>query len=422
MKRTIKWIIGIALAAAAIAGLSFAFVEGREEIAREREKEAPIKIAPRITRTPEGDVVVTIDHETQERMGLEAVDVASEKVYPEVAAYGHIQEDPDASFVVRAAVAGTVRGEPGRTWPAIGQPIADGASIGTVEPRLAPIERVDLTTRLSDARADVEAADARVSTARAAFERARILNADNKNISDRALEEAQSSLKTEEAKLSAARRNVTELEAAASRQSAGTTAVPLIVARGGEVVEVLARPNEAIESGQPILRVARFESLLARVDVPAGETVDRSLTMARIIAVGQEDHPLTGNRVSLAPAIDPSTLGEGFLFRIAGAGGSLRPGAAVIAYLRAPGAAKEGVLIPYSAVVRSEGKTWVYRQIDGDKFSRREVGLGGTTGKGILTLSGLKPGEHIVAEGAQLLLSEEQKSQIQILEDEDEGK
>jgi RND family efflux transporter MFP subunit len=290
-----------------------------------------------------------------------------------------------------------------------------------VEPRLAPIERVDLTTRLSDARADVEAAEARVKTARAAFERARILNADNKNISDRAVEETESSFKGEEAKLAAARRNAAELEAAAGQQSAGTIPLPLVVARGGEVVEVLARPNEAIESGQPILRVTHFDSLLARVDVPAGETVDRGLTMARIIAVGQEDHPFEGRRISIAPTVDPTTPGEGFLFRISGAGPSLRPGAPVLAYLRAPGAAQQAVAVPYSAVVRSAGKTWVYRQIAGDKFARREVGVDRSSDKGILTRDNLKPGEHIVVKGAQFLLSEEQKSEIQV-GDEAEGK
>src|SRR5262249_45412291 len=148
--------------------------------------------------------------------------------------------------------------------------------------------------------------------------------------------------------------------AASARQSAGTTPVPLTVARGGEVVEVFARPNEAIESGQPIVRVTRFDSLLARVDIPAGETVESNVTMARILAIGQENHPLTGVRVSIAPAIDPSTLGEGFLFRIGAAGSSVRPGAAVVAYLRGPGAAQEGVVIPYSAIVRSDGRALVY--------------------------------------------------------------
>src|SRR4029077_18116425 len=98
MTRTLKWIIGIVLAAVSIVGLSFAFIEGREEIEREREREAPIKISPRISHTPELDIVVTIDRETQQRMGLKSAEVAPETVHPEVEAYGRVQEDPDASF------------------------------------------------------------------------------------------------------------------------------------------------------------------------------------------------------------------------------------------------------------------------------------------------------------------------------------
>jgi membrane fusion protein, multidrug efflux system len=416
MNRTLKWIVGIVVAAGVIVALSFAFIEGRQEIAREQEREAPIKVAPRISRTPDGDIVVTIDRETQQRMGLETMELFAETVGTEVAAYGRVQEDPDASFVVRAPVSGVLR-TAGRNWPSIGESIPDGVSIGAIEPRLAPIERVDLTTRLSDARADMEAAEARVNTARAALERARILNADNKNISDRALQEAESTLKTEEARLSAARRNVTELEAATTRQAAGTTPVLLDVARGGEVVEVLARPNEAIESGQAILRVTRFDRLLVRVDVPAGEVVDRNLTMARMVAVGQEDRPFAAQRISVAPTVDPATPGEGFLFRISGAPRSLRPGAPVLAYLRAPGAAQEAVIVPYSAIVRFNGKTWVFRQVAKDKFTRREVPIGRTSDKGVVTPENLKARDRIVVKGAQLLLSEEQKSEIQVGEE-----
>jgi RND family efflux transporter MFP subunit len=413
----VKWIVAVIVGAGVIAGLTFAFVEGREEIAREREREAPIKVAARISHTAEGDLIVTIDHETQQRMALQTAALVSETVRPEVAAYGRLQENPDASFVVRAPVAGVLRPATGRNWPSIGESVADGTSIGAVEPRLAPIERVDLVTRLSDARADLEAAEARVNTARAAFERARILNADNKNISDRALQEAEASLKSEEARVAAARRNVNELEAASTRQSAGTTPIPLTVGRGGEVVEILARPNETIESGQPILRVTRFDTLLARVDVPAGEIVNRDVTTARIVAVGQEDRPFTGHRISLAPSVDPSTLGEGFVFRLNGAPRSLRPGTAVVAYLRAPGASEEGVIVPYSGIVRFNGKTWVFLQVGDDKFSRREIPADRTTDNGVRVLQDLKPGDRVVIRGAQLLLSEEQKSQIQVGEE-----
>jgi len=121
--------------------------------------------------------------------------------------------------------------------------------------------------------------------------------------------------------------------------------------------------------------------------------------------------------VSLASTIDPRTLGEGYLFRVRGLGTILRPGAAVSAYLQAPGRPVAGVVIPQSAVVRAVGKTWVYRQIAGDQFTRAEVNLGRTTSRGSLVTKGVPAGDRIVTVGAQILLSEEQKSQIQILEE-----
>src|SRR5207247_11391740 len=125
MNRPLKWMIAVVLAGGAIVALSFAFMEGREEIAREREREAPIKVAPRISRNAEGDVVVTIDAETQKRMALETATLVADAVHPEVAAYGRVQEDPDASFVVRAPTAGILRAAPGRTWPSIAESIPD---------------------------------------------------------------------------------------------------------------------------------------------------------------------------------------------------------------------------------------------------------------------------------------------------------
>ena len=153
------------------------------------------------------------------------------------------------------------------------------------------------------------------------------------------------------------------------------------------------------------------------MDLPAGEAVDPKISSARIVPMGHEDRQFRGERVSLASAIDPRTLGEGYLFRVTGLGALLRPGAAVTAYLQVPGKPAKGVLIPQSSIVRSGGKTWVYRQIDDDKFTREEVTLNRSTPRGWLVTQGTSAGSRIVTVGAQMLLSEEQKSQIQILEE-----
>jgi hypothetical protein len=416
MTRTLKWTLAV-IAAAGLAGLAtFAFVKGREEVGQEREREEPVKIPPRISRGANGEVIVTLDRETQERMGFKTEVTRREILYPEVAAYGRLQEDPGASFIVRAPVVGVLHNAVSGDWPRLGETLSDGQSFGTVEPRLVPFERVDVGNRLTNAQADVVAAQANADASRAEYERLKGLNS-NKNVSDRAVQEAEARLKGDQARLEAARKNVAQLEAAAKAQAGGDAGPVALTTRGGEVVEVLAHPNEAVESGQQILRVARYDPMLARVDLPAGEVSDPKISSARIVPVGHEDHEVRGERVSLAPNVDPRTLGQGYLFRVTGLGTMLRPGAAITAFLQVPGKPASGVVIPQSAVVRAEGRIWVYRQIADDQFTRVEVNPDRSTSRGWLVTQGVSGGDRIVMVGAQVLLSEEQKSQIQVLED-----
>jgi len=220
MSRPLKWILATVIGAGLIGLAVFAFVEGRGEISRVHEREEPIKTPPRISRGASGEVIVTLDRDTQTRIGLKTEVARSETVYPEVAAYGHLQEDPGASFVVRASVAGVLRNANSRDWPRLGETLSDGLSFGLVEPRLVPFERVDIGNRLTNAQADVEAAQANVEASRAAYERLRALNT-NKNVSDRAVQEAEARLKGDQARLEAARKNVAQLEAAAKAQAGG---------------------------------------------------------------------------------------------------------------------------------------------------------------------------------------------------------
>ena len=417
MTRSIKWLLAIVISVAVIALGAYGFMAGRREQAEEREREKPVKVPARTARGPNGEVIVTLDRETQARIGLKSQAVNSEAVYPEVAAYGRLEEDPGASFVVRAPVAGTLRTIDSTQWPRLGETLTGGQSFGLVEPRLAPFERVDLGNRLTSAQAEVESAQANLDASRAEYERLKALNT-NKNVSDRAVQEADARRKGDQARLDAARKNVAQLESATKAQAGGAGPVPLIT-HAGEVVEVFAHPNEAVESGAQILRLTAFDSMLARVDLPAGEAANSKITSARIVPVGHENRQVRGERVSLASSVDPRTLGEGYVFRVSGLGSILRPGAAVAAYIQLPGKPANGVLIPQSAVVRTAGKTFVYRQVGDDQFTRAEVPLDRSTSQGWLVTAGVAPGDRIVIIGGQILLSEEQKSQIQVLEDND---
>ncbi len=413
MKRAITVLV-IALVALAGAGfLVWSFMQGRGEQAAERERERAVAAPKRVTRGPAGEVIVRLDHATQERMGLRVQPVAATAVRPEVIAYGVLEEDPAQSFILRAPVAGTLRAPHGTGWPRVGAVLPAGATIGTVEPRVTPVASLDLESRLAAARADAEAAAAELAAAQAAYERARTLNADGKIVADKAVEEAEARMKSEQARRDAARANVRLATDAINAATGPMGPIALALNRGGEVVEVPTQPGEAVESGQPIVRVADFQTLLAKVDVPPGEMVDPAVTRARVVVVGFEDRALTAERVALAPT-DRRAQGQTWLLRIRANGLMLRPGQAVTAYLPAPGGAHRGAVVPRSAIVRFAGKAWAYVAIAPDRFTRREISLDHPEPDGWAVTGGIRPGESVVVEGAALLLSEELRAQIQV--------
>jgi hypothetical protein len=407
-------LVGI-FAAIAVVGLAAllvrAFIAGRAEQAKERERGRPVAAPSRLSRGPGGEVIVTLDRDAQVRIGLTVSTLTAATQQTELVASGTIQEDPSRSFTLRAPVAGTLLASGSRAWPSLGEVLADGAMIGAIQPRVEPATRVDLEARLAAAKSDALVAAAALDAARAAFERARALNAEGKIVSDRAVQDAESKMKAEEARLTAARATERLISASLGAVSGPTAPVPLAVIHGGEVVEVPARPGETIGSDQPILRVASFDTVLAKVDVPAGERV-ATVTAARVVLVGREDHPLHGERVAQTAA-DPKTRGQAFLFRLHGDSVPLRPGEAVTAYLAMPGAGRAGVVIPYAAVIRHQGRAWVYVERGDGQFARHLVMLDYPTAGGYFT-SAFRPGERVVGTGAQVLLSEEQKSLIRV--------
>jgi multidrug efflux pump subunit AcrA (membrane-fusion protein) len=223
--------------------------------------------------------------------------------------------------------------------------------------------------------------------------------------------DAEARVRSDEARLAAARGTVKLLEDAVAGRDAVRPA-PLAVELSGEVVECSARPGETVDAGQTIIKVARWDRLIARVDVPTGAEARADLRGARIEVVGREGRWLAGERVALGP-VETRTGGSSWLFRVAEDGFPLRPGLPVVGRLAAPGERVEGVVIPRAAVVRAAGRAWAYVK-DGEKHVRREVPLDHPTSDGWLAPSGFAAGEAIVTTGAQALLSEELKASIQL--------
>ena len=124
--------------------------------------------------------------------------------------------------------------------------------------------------------------------------------------------------------------------------------------------------------------------------------------------------PVAADFLGRAAATDPQVQGAGFIFVVTNAPSALTPGLAVTGFLQLPGEPAHGVVVPDAAVVRSDGRAWIYVQTGDTDFARREIILDHPAPGGWFETNSVAPGDKIVVTGAQTLLSEERKSQIKL--------
>ena len=192
-------------------------------------------------------------------------------------------------------------------------------------------------------------------------------------------------------------------------------AKPLTIPRSGEVVRVLAQPGEQVAAGQEILVIADFEHPLARLawreEAPAGPP--REIALSRL---GQKGR-VTADLVGPAADADPVTRRPAYLYRVRAAWSDARPGTAVEGFVRSAGPVVVGVLVPSAGVVQWEGLAWVYVEQAPGKYLRAAVSTDRPVPGGYVESSGLKPGDRVVTQGAEQLLSEEFRAGITVGEE-----
>jgi hypothetical protein len=163
-----------------------------------------------------------------------------------------------------------------------------------------------------------------------------------------------------------------------------------------------------------VASLSALESVLVELNLPAGEPFEVTPVAAELLSVSGKGQPVRAEFVSPAPVVDRQFQGRGFLFLIAQNNGRLAPGAMVTGFMEMPGEIQRGLEVPHGAVVRHAGGDWVYVQRSETGFERVLVQLARPVQGGWFvpdTSGSLKPGEKVVVAGAQLLLSEEFKTQ-----------
>jgi len=241
---------------------------------------------------------------------------------------------------------------------------------------------------LSKLNGDLLRAQAALGAADAQYQRTKRL-AEEKNVSLRDLQEAQASYLTDKTQLESV-----ELQL---RNDWGVEVAKMDPQGRSQLIIALVDRREAI----------------ARLTAPIGDKVDDPPRTVQIAVVGHEEQPLNASAVYSAPTVVPTLQGQSFFVLVATTEFPVRPGTAVSARLPTSNTPERSVLVPRSAVVRNDGNDWVYRELDGYRFVRLEIVPLDLASRGYFVTENLAPGMRIVISGAQTLLSEELRAQIQ---------
>jgi hypothetical protein len=420
----LKWPAALA-ALAALLYLGYAGNQwARQRRAAEAVDEPPKRAANRVIKL--GAVLA-------KSLGLEDEPAVAAPWQPRVAAYGRVVPNPRATTEVRVAFGGVLRAPDKGAWPKLGDRVKAGQILARLDVRVGPQERLDLTTRLDEARLKLKGAEEHVRINQQRYDR---LRRAGDGVSRSELDAARKDLTEARTQQDTAAASVKgwqkALDAISGRTGAEekTWTQPLTCPAEGEVVEA-ARPGVAIEAGGLVVRVVDFRAALVRLEVPPEALAEGPPESVEVFAQAPIASALGGasNRpeppssaatfrarlVGPAPHVEVASQHAAYWYEAdvgGGAGSGWRPGLFVKALVKAPGEAVKAVAAPRGALLYHEGRALVYVRLSPGRFERREVRVLGGEGERWLLSEGVAAGEAVVSRRAQVLLSEEFRQQV----------
>src|SRR5262245_10116302 len=117
--------------------------------------------------------VIKLGAEMADSLGLKDEPAVAARWVPRAVAYGRVVPNPRATTEVRVAFGGVLRAAEGKDWPTLGDRVTAGQPLARLEVRVGPQERLDLKTKLEEARLKLKGADEQVRIHQQRYERLR---------------------------------------------------------------------------------------------------------------------------------------------------------------------------------------------------------------------------------------------------------
>jgi cobalt-zinc-cadmium efflux system membrane fusion protein len=344
--------------------------------------------------------------EQQWLIKMKLAKAAEAELAPQIRSTGRVVPVPANHAVVAPPVGGVILGG---TLPRIGQQVREGQRLATLiqTPTAAEAAQIQIeNTRIEAERRrltqlEVEA-EARLEEATHDLGRSKRLY-EKKAYSAKALEADELHRTASAAQLEAVREQLKALHAVTAANTTYEVRAPI----SGTVVGVSKSSGEQVAAGEAILEIVALDRVW--IEAPIFEKDLGKLTKdvrAVFTTAAFPDKEFQGRLISVNKVVDEQSRTAKAIFEAPNAGGYLSIGMQANVRLNA-GPPASVLLVPRESVLDNEGKKIVYVLVSGEEFERRDVVLGDEYGPKVAIISGVKPGERVVTQGAyQLRLQE----------------
>lgn len=191
---------------------------------------------------------------------------------------------------------------------------------------------------------------------------------------------------------------------ALAKQSTAFSQVPLLAPIGGEVVERLVSPGQVLQAGSTqafTISDTRTVWVLANIyqaDLAYIHTGDRVM-----VQTDAYSETFRGRISYISPALDPNTRTLQARVVVENPGDKLKRDMYVTVNVVA-GTIAKAISVPDAAILRNdENEPFVYVETSPNTFGRKTVAIGQSEAGKTQILSGLTPGEKVVADGSLFL-------------------
>lgn len=318
----------------------------------------------------------------------------------EVVAAGKIQTNPNRVSHVSMPIAGRVTGvmvrlgdsvKQGQPLFAIDSPDADAALSGALQADAA----------LTQAQAGLLKADADLERTRDLYQheaiaKKEVLNAENS--------QAQARAAVDQAR-AARNQALRRLEILGLKPGEFGQKVIVHAPTSGKVLNLALVPGEyRNDTNAEVMTIADLATVWVSSDVP--ESSVRFIQLGEPVQVELTAYPgetIRARVMRIADTVDPETRTIKVQAEINNASGKLRP--EMFGRIRHIESTEVRPVIPPGALIQGDGGSLVYVQESPGVFRRTPVATGNRAGDRIAVLSGLKPGDMVVTDGAMLLKS-----------------